>query len=285
MCGGVGGILVRVPFDDPRIRRFIGEYYGGRVVTGMLAGEQYELAHCASCGFIWQKNILDDNGMEALYAHWISSEESLNKKEKGFELYVVRYGREAAHIASFFPGAPLGRIRVMDYGAGWGFWLHAAKNRGYGVVGVEIAEDRIRYARERFGVDMVRTTHDANGTFSFINAEQVFEHVADPRGELRALARLLEPGGVVHIAVPDGSGTFDACKSGEWEPKKGPTQPLEHINTYTPATLESLATAAGLIYEGEGSDAFRSPLRKIFERLFGRPRSAASTSVYFRKSP
>src|SRR5690606_17208053 len=119
---------------------------------------------------------------------------------------IGRYARQMGGIATLFPRKAAPEIHVLGFGMGWGFWCLAAKARGFQVVGLELSEERLRFAREQ-GTESWRTLSDNPiANFDFINAEQVFEHIPQPRETLTTLAARLNPGGVVRIAVPDGAG-------------------------------------------------------------------------------
>jgi SAM-dependent methyltransferase len=84
-------------------------------------------------------------------------------------------------------------------------------------------------------------------TFDFVNSEQVFEHLVDPRETLRRLARSLKPGGWLKIAVPDGSGIADRLQQPDWTSRAlNPVAPLEHLNAFDQEALTELGRQASL---------------------------------------
>jgi SAM-dependent methyltransferase len=60
----------------------------------------------------------------------------------------------------------------------------------------------------------------ADGALDFVVANHMIEHTEDPIGTLEAHVRVLRPGGVLYLAVPDRRHTFDAGR---------PRTPLEHV--------------------------------------------------------
>jgi len=120
----------------------------------------------------------------------------------------------------------------------------------------------------------------------FINAEQVFEHIPQPRKTLEGLAERLVPGGVIRISVPNGRSVEAAVKNPAWKAAKDPAHPLEHINIFTHRTLRELGQFAGMaviahpfLVSGKkcSSSAIRAVLRKYYQQCLG-------TCLYFRKS-
>jgi len=100
-----------------------------------------------------------------------------------------------------------GRGRMLDFGAGWGQFTAAAAADGWDVTGIEPTPGRALYARESRGLD-VRTTTLTEGLFpadhfDAVVSLQVFEHLEDPAAELDRILRVLRPGGILAIEVPN----------------------------------------------------------------------------------
>ena len=96
---------------------------------------------------------------------------------------------------------------VLDFGCGWGFFLAAAKERGWRAHGLEPLPGHAVYARGKFGLDVLTDTlredSFAPDSFDAVTAFQVFEHIPDPVGDVQRLHRLLKPGGLILIEVPN----------------------------------------------------------------------------------
>lgn len=276
-------ILYSRPFTAAPVWDFIDSYYGGRVEKSRLEGAPYEVARCTACGFIWQPYILDDDGMSELYNQWISGTDSLRKKA---DLdFAATYAHQISLIAHFFPRRPKDSLQLLDFGMGWGFWCRAAAHHGYHVTGLEIAEDRVSFAREH-GVEVIHSLDELGPKkLDFINAEQVFEHIPQPLATLKVLVGQLNPGGVIRIAVPDGRRIARDFRNPNWRPSKNAIHPLEHINCFTHKTLASLGHRAGLRGQTRPIpwDSIRQPRQfaksvaaRYYRQFFG-------TSMYFRK--
>jgi 2-polyprenyl-3-methyl-5-hydroxy-6-metoxy-1,4-benzoquinol methylase len=224
------------------VRPFLERYYGGRVPLEAMANEELIIVRCRTCGLIWQRRILDDQGLELLYEHWISADESRTKKSAT----AAGYGPQISRLASYFP-APIEMIRTLDFGMGWGFWLMAARDAGLTVTGVELSADRRRFAQDH-GIETVPSLEDlGDREFDIINTEAVFEHLPDPVSTLTALVPRLAMGGLLRISVPDGRLLPRNLKRPTWEPSKDAIHPLEHINAFTHASLRRFGTDAGLV--------------------------------------
>ena len=274
--------LLSREFTHPSIWNFLNTYYGGKIESHDLANGKYEIAKCSKCGFMWQAYILNDELMEKLYNHWISLEQSLNKKRYANISLYSGYARQVENISFLLNKKPF-EINVLDFGMGWGYWCLMAKAFGYNVSGLEISKERINFAKKN-GIDVIGGSDITSDKFDFINAEQVFEHISDPGGTLKLLARSLKKGGIIRISVPDGKKIEHELANPEWMASKNAIQPLEHINCFTHKTLLKLGELANL----EIKQAFilshrydfelylRGVLGKYYRGFFG-------TSLYFKR--
>jgi hypothetical protein len=231
-------VLYAENFTSGRTYHFIRNYYGGRIPEAVLQQGQYILRRCPSCGFIWQGEVLDQENLELLYSHWIDIDASERK-------YANNAPAKLAGLVHQISALPYlvrttAGIRALDFGAGWGRWCQIANAIGLEAWAAEVSGARIAHMRS-LGIPICPDIFTETGCFHFINAEQVFEHLPDPRRYFDQLASLLAPGGVMRISVPDGSGFERQLSTGTWRPQKDAAHPLEHVNCFTPTSLRALA--------------------------------------------
>jgi SAM-dependent methyltransferase len=95
---------------------------------------------------------------------------------------------------------------VLDVGAGSGRHSYEAHRLGARVVAVDVG-DAIHVARRNLPADVVTVQADAeelpfdDAAFDLVMAIGVLHHLPDPRRALKSLARLVRPGGYIHIYV------------------------------------------------------------------------------------
>jgi SAM-dependent methyltransferase len=95
---------------------------------------------------------------------------------------------------------------VLDVGAGSGRHSYEAHRLGARVVAVDVGE-AIHFARRNLPPDVVTVQADAeelpfeDAAFDLVMAIGVLHHLPDPRRALSSLARLIRPGGYIHIYV------------------------------------------------------------------------------------
>ncbi len=282
LCGSTDkSSLLSKPFFDESVWNFLETYYENRIPKEIFKGEVFEIFKCQNCGFIWQAGHLNEALMSELYGSWISTKDSLAKKQNNLNGFAFGYVAEASAIASLIKKAP-SSIDVLDFGMGWGYWLMTAKLFGYNVSGFEVSKERIEFAKNN-GLEVILDL--ANKKFDFINAEQVFEHVDNPLQTLKDLVETLNPDGVIRISVPNGADIERECKKSTWKASKNAIHPLEHINCFTHSSLKTLAKNAGLtfikqpILSGPNSGilgSLKSYIGRFYRQHFG-------TVLYFRR--
>lgn len=99
------------------------------------------------------------------------------------------------------------RGRVLDIGCGRGITLIEMKRHGWETFGVEISETAAAHARSALGESIfVGDVLDApftDGSFDVVNIWHVLEHLPDSKAVLTRCRRLLRPGGLLVVAVPN----------------------------------------------------------------------------------
>ncbi|MGD0092881.1 MAG: class I SAM-dependent methyltransferase [Planctomycetota bacterium] len=97
--------------------------------------------------------------------------------------------------------------RVLEVGAGDGYFLNAARAAGWQVEGLELSEPRVARAREWFGLALYCCDLDAArfapAEFDAIIMLQLLEHLHNPRAALQRAHELLRPGGVLVLSTPN----------------------------------------------------------------------------------
>ena len=95
---------------------------------------------------------------------------------------------------------------ILDVGCGFGYFLEDAAKTGWVPFGVEILEDAVTVARDRFGKKQIfhgslQSARYPSNTFHAVTAWDVLVVVDDPFREVRECYRILKPGGTIGIRV------------------------------------------------------------------------------------
>ena len=139
--------------------------------------------------------------------------------------------------------------KLLDIGCATGtFLLGMKKQAGWETMGIEISPHAAAIARKHHLDVFTGTLEDANfpaAEFDAVTLWDVLEHLHDPAGSLREIHRVLKPGGVIVIRVPNVA-SWDASWFGAaWAGWDAP----RHLYVFSPNTLEKMLAASGFQVE------------------------------------
>lgn len=133
--------------------------------------------------------------------------------------------------------------RLLDIGCSNGSFIAHAKESGLHAEGIDLSAVAIREAQER-GLTAFCTTaeeFDPGYRYETITFFDVLEHVLDPFGFLQSVHRLLAPGGMVALTVPNHGSLIRKLMGHRWYFYI----PEEHLHYFNPSTISALLGRAG----------------------------------------
>jgi 2-polyprenyl-3-methyl-5-hydroxy-6-metoxy-1,4-benzoquinol methylase len=164
--------------------------------------------------------------------------------------------------------------RVLDVGAGYGFFLAALERAGYETDGLELSEHAAAEARQRVrGQVLVQGAEEPfpfpDDRFDAVTLMDVIEHLQDYGRTLASCRRCLKPGGKLFVITLNAHSLARPLLGRRWAWYQDST----HIHMFTPRMLREGLAQAGLEVEtqitesnfcsvGEGTK-FLKPLRMI----------------------
>jgi SAM-dependent methyltransferase len=267
------------PMVTGKTGAFLGRYYNDKLLEQLDPSMKYSLCYCRNCTSCFQKQILDEAGLDYFYDNNVESDASLAKRTNAKPKYYDVLFEDARTARRIMGVSKPKNFRALDFGCGWGHWTVAARACGYETFGAELSKDRLAHLA-KIGTAVVDFS-DARFQhfFDFVNTDQVMEHVADPRAIVKLLDRVTRPGGILKVFVPNGTDYAKRARAAEWAPSKDAAHPLEHINTYSRQSLREMMTEFGFspLSFGEVAKTAYGLERAVKHYLFGR------ASWYFRK--
>jgi len=152
--------------------------------------------------------------------------------------------KNAAHSLAHLEERVAGR-RLLDAGCAAGFFLEAARDRGWSVFGLELSEYALAHARDRLGLTAWRGSIEAPpaelAPVDVVTLWDVIEHLENPLGALERIRRLLLPGGRLVLSTGDFDCLLRRTMGRRWRIFSDPT----HLYFFSNATLRRLLQDAG----------------------------------------
>lgn len=210
--------------------------------TASVPGQR-DVYRCLNCGVHFRYPQLTDGELHELYGEtyyksWgmagrTGNEAVKRMKTATFELrldLIAEYKRSG---------------NILDVGCATGYFLEAAKKRGFQAYGVEISDYSSAIAKSNFGEERVykgelESCPFPEKYFDVIAMSDLLEHVRDPRKTLGAARRLLKSDGIIMIMTPNTDSLSGSLMKGKWTHYKA-----EHFFYFNRRSMDHLAGLAG----------------------------------------
>ena len=158
------------------------------------------ISHCGGCGVQFMNPQYTDGYLKRYYSQYaweevkeLKLEESLQSGHN-FYLSLVEKARPQ-------------KGKLLDVGAGAGGLLMAAKERGWTPTGYDVEGKITKLAAKQWGLPYVFGNFTKikwkPQSFDAVTMHQVLEHLKNPVSYLKCIHRLLNPGGVLFLGVPN----------------------------------------------------------------------------------
>lgn len=179
-------------------------------------------------------------------------------------------------ISRLSPGLPPGPPgRLLDVGCGSGEAIAGLSEIGWQCTGVEVSEEAVAAARTA-GLDVrlgdLRGADFDDSSFDVVRFWHALEHLRSPKAELAETRRILRPGGLVLIGVPNFASLLSRLVREQWFYLDVP----RHLWHFERGTLARLLTEAGFRVEDVRLASTSSPILGTVDFLRGRDGVLAS---------
>lgn len=167
---------------------------------------RWYLVRCAACGHRYTNPVPTTTELSRIYAdeyfedggawvcgYWggsyVSNEKNLRREAKAALELLPKTGG-----------------RLLEIGAAGGFFLDEARAVGFAVRGIEINRSMAEWGRETLNLDIVCSAFESTelevDSFDVVVAQDVLEHIREPREFVARVAQLLSPGGIFFVRGP-----------------------------------------------------------------------------------
>lgn len=152
------------------------------------------IVRCRTCGLVYRNVRQAATDLRRNYAQW----DAANLAPERLACRKKIFGESLKLLAPFRR-----TNRVLDVGAGHGFFLRACAERGWDCYGVEISRPAVDFAQRNFGLSFTCGSFEEAGYpdefFDAVTFLNVLEFLPNPKGALQKTHRLLRPGGAVLV--------------------------------------------------------------------------------------
>jgi SAM-dependent methyltransferase len=228
----------------------------------------FRMDRCAQCRFVFVNPRPDSEGVSRFYSDPLlnvfgsDAYEPFEYEREGIAKLVAFLGREA-------PGT-----RLLEVGCGRGDFLRVAREAGFSVSGCDFfsgVKPQIENATLHDGP--LHAAHLPAESLDVVVLRLTLEHLLAPLEDLAEIRRVLKPGGLLYVKVPNLH--FEHGLGGRLLHGAGHAFGTPyHLNHFTPATLNRLLAQAGFsalknfVEQPSRRSSFRSDLpRQALYRL------------------
>lgn len=193
---------------------------------------------CNHCTMVYLNPVFKDDELALYYQNNTGMQAAAHESENDFYRTIYSKGLDLIEAQT-----SIGKI--LDIGCSGGFFLDLAKARGWQTYGLELNKTEVAIAKKK-GHQIQESTledWDVPGCFEAICLWDVFEHIKDGAAMLTCLAKMLKPGGVIFLQIPNAASLAARILHEKCNMFDG----IEHVNLYNPKTLQQLAQQQGFI--------------------------------------
>jgi SAM-dependent methyltransferase len=198
------------------------------------------IVRCGKCGMMYTNPVLDDEINDSLY---VSSDGYASEAETISSATDLFWEDQEVCLVEILAQQEAVSGRILDFGCGNGGLVYLGQRAGLDIHGIDLDERRIGLAK-RYGVRNVEVSFSStleDACFDAVCCLHVLEHLKDCRSVVAEFDRLLRPGGLLFVAVPNVSAvSFLLGRKTYWG------NPYEHRNGFDRRSLDQLLSGTTL---------------------------------------
>jgi len=211
----------------------------------LLAPPSYDVVKCEKCGFVYANQRVSQASLDKVYESHskYATNVTIDPQAEASASPPIdprwdldRLAGVAGYLAERIPDKSL---RILDAGCSNGSFLSFLRDRGFtSLLGLDPSRSAVANAIAHNHVEAITGSFisppDDIGTFDVVALSHVLEHLTDVQDAIKSLHRLLRPGGLAYIEVPDAA-RFDEFLVAPYHDFN-----TEHINHFSLPLLEAL---------------------------------------------
>lgn len=218
---------------------------GGSICRPHLKKFGQTIVNCRRCGLLFTNPRPQEEDLFKRYGPDYFLQEYLPAFGAGTESYSldIVMNRYSLYL-DVLEHARLSGRRLLDVGAGAGFFVKAASQNGWEAEGVEVSETAAAYGRDILKVRLhnrkFEETDFGEATFDAVTLLDTIEHLRDPLGCLSGIRRILKKNGLLILNTPDVRSLSRLFLGRDW----AEFSPVEHLYYFSQKTLAAILQKA-----------------------------------------
>ena len=182
-----------------------------------LGVDLFPLVKCGACGLLYLNPRPSDALLDFYYSESEQSQEFMNQFMIAPEGNQVKYWDTALDRLAALNRGP---GRLLDVGCGAGWLIKRALERGWDAHGMDssriLSAAAMKLCPGRVRDSAFDPADYREGEFDVVTMFETLEHVTDPNQIFAGVSRVLKPGGIVAVSVPDADSIFFKLYGKRW---------------------------------------------------------------------
>lgn len=173
---------------------------GGAVMADF---PELRFVRCGGCGLVYKSE--EDPALRERLSKKYDAGYFIDGQAQYLKRWAHRVAKCRRQLLMCLEFAPHAQT-TLDVGSSAGYVLAAAKSLGLTPTGIDIAAFSAKLAKDKGFASATASLTELpfrDGSFDIVTAKHTLEHVRTPKLGLSELARVLKPGGVAFVVVPD----------------------------------------------------------------------------------
>jgi 2-polyprenyl-3-methyl-5-hydroxy-6-metoxy-1,4-benzoquinol methylase len=200
--------------------------------------DRFRIEKCTSCGLVQVTNMPPPERVPDVYdkAFFDTAYTGLDTDTRKQRYVYLNFENKLQQIEK-----RIGRKgRLLDVGCSFGFFLDAARKRGWSVEGLDVSEYAATYARFHLNLSVQNAPVTAacfpEKSFDVITLWEVIEHLLDPVRALQHLSGFVKDDGMLVMGTPNVDSYLAMIQGKQWRN----WEPPAHLLYFSPGTMNRL---------------------------------------------
>lgn len=174
---------------------------GGTSLAPLYAG----VLRCRNCSYVFADVNLTEDELVELYKEEFFTGGAFSDYPSDEKYFRQNFQQRLKSLSPFLEAAR--HRHLLEIGSAYGFFLDEARDHFASVRGIDITDGGIRYARERFGLDVIQAdflAHDFGAQkFDVVCMWDTIEHLRSPHLFVEKIAAHTERGALLALTTGD----------------------------------------------------------------------------------